>query len=329
MDRLIGNTTAESLSDHPDPAVIYDFELFDQSVIIQIAEIIGQKTVYMLLQGTDGFHQSPLKVITDTHNLSGCFHLCRQSSLCRDEFIKGKARDLYYAVVQHGLKACIGFSGNGILDLIQRITESDLRCYLCDGVSGSLTCQCRRTADTGVYLDYAVLKAFRMKGELHVTASGDLQLGNDVQGRGTEHLIFFISQCLRGSNYDTVSGMNTYRVKVFHVADGDHVSGTVTHYLILDLFPAGDAALYQNLAHTGKTESVLQDLYQFFVIVRNTAAASSKRIRRTEYDRVTDLLSKGHTIFYIFNNQGSCDGLTDLLHGFLEFQTVLCFFDGL
>ena len=165
-----------------------------------------------------------------------------------------------------------------------------------------------------------------MKGELHVTASGDLQLGNDVQGRGTEHLVFFVAQCLRRSNYDT---MNTYRVKVFHVADSDHVSDTVTHYLILDLFPAGDAALYQNLTYTGKTESVLQDLYQFFVIVCDTAAASSKCISRTEHDRVTNLLSKGHTIFYIFNNQGSCDGLTDLLHGLLEFQTVLCFFDGL
>ena len=54
-----------------------------------------------------------------------------------------------------------------------------------------------------------------MKGELHITASGDLQLGNDVQGRGTEHLVFFVAQCLRRSNYDTVSGMNTYRVITF------------------------------------------------------------------------------------------------------------------
>ena len=38
--------------------------------------------------------------------------------------------------------------------------------------------------------------------------------------------------------------MNANRVQVFHVADGDHVSCTVTHYFVFDLFPACDAALY-------------------------------------------------------------------------------------
>ena len=45
--------------------------------------------------------------------------------------------------------------------------------------------------------------------------------------------------------------MYAHRVDILHVADGDHVAGTITHYLVLDLFPSCDAALYKNLADTG------------------------------------------------------------------------------
>ena len=50
--------------------------------------------------------------------------------------------------------------------------------------------------------------------------------------------------------------MNTNRIDIFHVADGDHISGAITHYLVLDLFPACDAPLHQYLAHTGQTKTV-------------------------------------------------------------------------
>ena len=90
-----------------------------------------------------------------------------------------------------------------------------------------------------------------MKGILHVAAAGNPQLRDNIQCRGTKHLVLFISQGLRGSHYDGVAGVYAYRVDVLHVADSDHVSGTVTHYLILDLLPAGDAALHQNLAYAG------------------------------------------------------------------------------
>ena len=86
---------------------------------VRSGEIIGHQTVYMLLQRTDCFHQSSFKVIADTHNLSGCFHLSRQSSLCTDKLIKWKTRNLYNTVIQHWLETCIGLPGDCILDLIQ------------------------------------------------------------------------------------------------------------------------------------------------------------------------------------------------------------------
>ena len=139
----------------------------------------------MLLQGTDSLHQCSLEVIADTHNLTGCLHLCGQSTFCSDKFIERQSGDLYYTVVQCRLEAGIGLVGNGIFDFIQSKAQCDLRCYLCDRITGRLTCQCGRTADTGVNLDNTIFKAGGMQCKLYVTSTGDLQFVDDLQSGST------------------------------------------------------------------------------------------------------------------------------------------------
>ena len=168
-----------------------------------------------------------------------------------------------------------------------------------------------------------------MKGVLYVTSTCDTKLCDDVQSGSTEHLIFLVSKCLGRCDYDGVTGMDTNRVDVFHVADCDAVSCTVTHYFVFNFFPSCDAAFYQNFSYTGKSESVLEDLSQFIFVVGNTAAASAKGVSRTENDRITDGSGKCDTIFYGCYDLGSCDRLANLFHGVLEFLTILSLLDGL
>ena len=123
--------------------------------------------------------------------------------------------------------------------------------------------------------------------------------------------------------------MNTNRINVLHVADCDAVSCTVTHYRILNLFPSCDAALYQNLADTGKAKAVLQDLSKLIFIMGNTAAASTKGISRTKYNRITDGIGKCKSILYCCNNLRCCNRLTDFFHGIFKFLTVLSLLNGL
>ncbi len=137
----------------------------------------------MLLQGADGLHKPPLKAVADAHDLPGRFHLGRQRSSGADELIKGQAWHFHHTVVQHGLKAGHGLPGNGIFDLIQRVAHSDLCGNLGDGIARCLGRQSRGPAYPGIYLDDAVFKALRMKGELYVAASCDLQLADDIEGR--------------------------------------------------------------------------------------------------------------------------------------------------
>ena len=250
MDLIVGYASSECFCNYPDSAVIDYSKLSGQFLIIQMGEIIGHQTVYMLLQGTDGFHQGAFKVIADAHDFAGCFHLSSQCSLGTDKFIERQTRDLDNAIVQHRLETCIGFACDGIFDLVQGVAQCDLCGNFCNRVAGCFGCQCRGTGYTRVYFDYAVFEAFRVQGILYVAAAGDAKLADDVQGRGTQHLIFFIAQCLRRCYNDTVSGMHADRVDVFHVADGDAVACTIPHHFVLDLFPSGDAAFYKNLSYS-------------------------------------------------------------------------------
>ena len=180
MDGVIGNTTTACLCNNPDSSVIYHFQTLDQFIIRKCQIFIRNKTVHMLFKGTDGFHQRTFEVCTDTHNLTGCFHLCSQCTFCSDKFIKRQTRDLYNAIIQHRLETCISFSCNGIFDFIQCIAKCDLCGNFCNWISGCLGSQGGRTAYTRVNLDDTVFKGIRIQRILYITSTGDVQLTDNI-----------------------------------------------------------------------------------------------------------------------------------------------------
>ena len=99
MDLLLRNSNTDRLCNSPDSHIIYNMKSFQHLFSGQIGKIVGHQAVYMLFQGTDGFHQRTFKVIADTHNFTGSFHLCGQSTFCTDKFIKWQTRDLDNTVV--------------------------------------------------------------------------------------------------------------------------------------------------------------------------------------------------------------------------------------
>ena len=210
----------------------------------------------MLLKGTDGFHERSLEIITDTHDLPGRLHLRGQRSLGADELIERKSRQLDDHIVQHRLEAGISLLCDGVLDLIQCVSKSDLRRHLGNGVACRLGSQSGRTAHTRIDFNDTVFKCLRVQGVLHVTSACDVQLTDDIQRGGTKHLVLLVSQCLRRSHNNAVSGMHTHRINIFHVTNRDAVALAVTHHLVFDLFPSRDTALYEHLSYTGETQTV-------------------------------------------------------------------------
>ena len=117
--------------------------------------------------------------------------------------------------------------------------------------------------------------------------------------------------------------MHTHRIDVFHVADGNTVARGITHNLVLNLLPAGNAALHQHLVDTAQTQAVGQDIHQFLLVVGDSAAASPKGKGRTQHNRVADGVGKLDTILHVVYHSGRGAGLADLLHGILERLAVL------
>ena len=282
----------------------------------------------MLFQRTDGLHQCTLEVIADTHNLTGSFHLCGQRTFCTDKLIKWQSGNLHNAVVQHRFKTCICLSGNRIGDFIQRIAQRNFCGNFCNRVTGCLTCQCGRTGNTGIYLDNTIFKAVRIQCILYITSAGNTQFCDNIQSRSTQHLVFFITQSLRRCHNDTVTGMYTYRVDIFHITYGNTVACGITHYLVLNFLPSGNAAFHKDLTYTGKAKAIFQNFNEFCLIVGNTAAASAQCIRRTKHNRISDGIGKCYTIFNCLNDQRSCHRLTDFFHGIFKCLTVLCLLNG-
>ena len=99
MDLFLRNSDTDCLCNSPDSHIIYNMKSFQHLFSGQIGKIVGHQAVYMLFQGTDCFHQRAFKVIADTHNFTGSFHLCGQGTFCADKLIKWKTRDLDNTVV--------------------------------------------------------------------------------------------------------------------------------------------------------------------------------------------------------------------------------------
>ena len=246
----------------------------------------------MLLQGADRLHKPRLKALRDRHDLSRRLHLGPEKMLRRPELVEGESRHLYDTVVQGRLKGGVAHSRDLISDLIQRVAERELRRYPRDGIARRLRGERRGTGDAGIDLDHKVAKALRIQGELDIAAARDSKLCDDAEGGAPQKLVFPVREGLRGGADDGIPGVHADRVEIFHIADADRVSRTVPHELVLDLLPARDALLHQNLMDSGEAKTVFQDLPALLPLLRDASPGAPQRIGRAEDDGIADLFRR-------------------------------------
>ena len=138
-----------------------------------------------------------------------------------------------------------------------------------------------------------------------------------------------VGQGLRGRNNDTVSRMDTDRVKILHTADGNAVVVPVTDDFELDLLPSRDTALDEHLPDHGVVQPLDDDGDEFFLILSNAAARTSHGIGRANDDRVADRVGKIHSCVDILDNQALGDRLPEFLHRLLKALAILRLLDGI
>ena len=304
------------------PVVVHPAEpLPDGGVILRV--LFAVQAVQPHFRAPDGLHQRHFKAGCNGHDLAGGLHLGSQLPAGIGKLVKGPLGHFHHDVVQRRLKAGAGLAGNVVFDLVQRVAQRDLRGDLGDGITGGLGGQRRRTGHAGVHLDNGVLKAVGIQRQLHVAAAHDAQMGDDVQRRLAEHLELLVRQRLGGGYHDGVAGMDAHRVKVFHGADGDDVAHAVPHGLKLDLLPAEDGPLHQNLRDGRGIQTGLGDDPQLRLIGCRAAAGAAQRKGRADDHRVADAVGHRQRVLHRFGNVRGNHRLADLRHGFLEKFPVL------
>ena len=274
-------------------------------------------------------HNGGLKTGCNAHHFAGGFHLGAQLAGGVDELVKGPLGHLDYHIIQGRLKAGTGFAGYIVFNLVQGIAQSDLGGHLGNGIAGGFGRQGGGTADAGIDLNHAVLHALRVQGKLTVAAALNAQLGDNIQRCGTEHLVLFIRQGHSRGNDDGVTGVNAYRVKVFHRAHGNHIAGAVPHHFKFNFFPSGNVPLHQHLGNGGEHQAVFGNYIQLLLIISHATAGSAKCKGRTNNHRVANLCGNLPCVLRGGGNVAGNHRLAQLHHGVAEQLPILGFVNSL
>ena len=104
-------------------------------------------------------------------------------------------------------------------------------------------------------------------------------------------MVFAVGECLRRCDDDTLAGVDAEGVEVLHVADGDAVVVGVADDFVLDLFPAFEALLDEDLV--GVAERVLGSLYELLAVLAEARAHAAEGVGGSDDDGEADFLGGG------------------------------------
>ena len=94
-------------------------------------------------------------------------------------------------------------------------------------------------------------------------------------------MVFLVGESLARSHNDRVAGVDSDRVKVFHVADGYCGVVRVADNLVFNFLIALDALFNKHLMDGREREGVFHFFLQLFRIVGKAAARTAQGERRT------------------------------------------------
>ena len=257
------------------------------------------------LQPAQRLLQRFLEGAADRHDLADRLHGGGQHRLGAGELLEGEARDLGDDVVDARLEAGRrGAAGDVVLQLVQRVADSEFCRDLGDREAGRLRGQRGRARDARVHLDDHEAAVGGVDGELHVGAAGlhaDLAQHRD---RGVAHqLVFLVGQGQRRRHGDGIAGVHAHRVDVLDRADDDAVVRPVADHLHLIFLPAEHALLDQHFGGRRGVEAGLHDLVELRAVEGDAATGAAEREGRPDDRRQADMVERlrgdGHGMAHI------------------------------
>jgi len=288
---------------------------------VQVLEFRALEANKVGVDLSDGLLERLFKGTADGHDLSDRLHGTANITLDVLELGQIPTGDLGDDVIERRLEVGGGGLGDGIRELGQGVAKSDLGSRVSQGVAGSLGGQGRRTRKTGVDFNDPVVQTVWLKGVLHVALANDTQVADNLDSSSTKHMVLLVAQGLTGGNDDRVSGVDAQWVEVLHVADSDAVVVGIANHLVLDLLPALERLLNQDLG--GECERPGRHVAQLLLVVGETRTKTSERKGSADDDGITNLLGGIESLVDGVDSNRLGDGDVDLLEGLCEHVSVL------
>ena len=288
-------------------------------------------------QPAQRFLEAFLESAADGHHLAYRFHLRRQMRVGSRKFFESKARDLGHHIVDAGFEAGRrGAPRDVVSQLVQRVAHGQLGGHFRNRETSGLGSQRRRTRHTRVHLDDHHAPVKRVDGELHVRATGvHADFAQDGDGGVAQQLVFLVGECLCRRHGDGVAGVDAHRVQVLDGADDDAVVLRVAHDLHLELFPADETFLNQQLLGRRQVQASAADLFHLLRVVGDAATRAAQREARADdhgkpraAGQQGNLLLHHQRFLHRMCDAAARRAQTDGGHRVLELQTVFGFLDG-
>ena len=245
---LPGDPAPHRLREVEEPVRVGHPQPIAQRVVVR-RWAVEPEPVAVLLQGADRLLERLLERAPDGHDLADRLHLGGERLVGLRKLLEGPAGHLHHAVVDGRLEGSGGLAGDVVPELVEGVAGGQLGGDLSDRKSGGLGSEGGRSADPRVHLDHDQPAVTRIHRELDVrTPRLHADLPDDGEGRVAHELVFLVGQRQGGGDGDRVPRVDAHRVEVLDGADDDHVVGQVSHDLELELLPADDRLLDEDLA---------------------------------------------------------------------------------
>mmetsp|Transcript_71718 Transcript_71718/g.154842 ORF Transcript_71718/g.154842 Transcript_71718/m.154842 type:complete len:1117 (-) Transcript_71718:111-3461(-) len=272
VDVLHAHAELEGLRDGPDADGGRLRELLDRGQLLgglvlrdaavhQLAvEALGVEAGAALVHHAEGLLDDLLEGAADGHDLPDALHAGAHCGVHGGELAEVPAGHLGDDVVEGGLEAGRGALGDAVAQLHEVAAERQLRGHVGERVAGGLGREGTAAGQPGVHLDDAELLAVRVHRVLDVTLADDADVAHDLLGALAQPEVLRVGERLRGRDDDGVARVDAHGVEVLHVAHRDAVVVRVAHHLVLQLLPALQALVDDDLraVHEGLGHELLQ-----------------------------------------------------------------------
>ena len=241
------------------------------------------------------------------------------------ELLEGEAGGLDDDVVEGGLEGGGGGAGDVVAQFVEGEADGEEGGDFGDGEAGGLGGEGGGARDAGVHLDDDAAAGAGIDAPLDVgAAGGDADGAHDGEGVVAHGLVFGVGEGLDGGDGDGVAGVNAHGVDVLDGADDDGVALAVADDLHLELLPAQERFLDEDLGGGRGVEPGQRDALQGLGPLGDAAAGAAEGEGRADDERPgADGLGGGAGLGKGVGGAGAREIQADGKHGFLELLAIL------